>query len=111
MSGASGPATSVTQMCRLPKWLGRGAHFGVRGTLVSVVNIPVDKGRKQGGFGAIEGIVKGMFPWRGRRIERGLKGISRLSRNSESQVETPGLCVGPAQGPPTFLQETQVFGR
>lgn len=58
MRGASGPATPVTQTCRLPKWLGRGAHLGGGGHSVSVVNIQVDKGRKKGGPGAIEG----MFP-------------------------------------------------
>lgn len=89
----------------------RNTFWGKGDTQCLWLNIPVVKGRKQGGFGAIEGIVEGMFPWRGRRMERGPKGISRLSRNSESQVETSGLCVGPAQGPPTFLQETQVFGR
>lgn len=39
----------------------------------------------------------------GREDRKRPKGISSLSRNSvtESQVETPGLCAGPAHGQPT----------
>ena len=47
--------------------------------------------------------LKGCFHGRvGGGAERGPKGISSLSANSviESQVETPGLCAGPAQSQP-----------
>lgn len=46
--------------------------------------------------------LKGCFHRRVGRAERGPKGISSSSANSviESQVETPGLCAGPAQSQP-----------